>query len=298
MDAAAGQKSVGHDPSPSKGDRQEGTKMATISIQEARQIAKEAYIYANPVVDSYRILYSYFVDENNPDYKAPWNQIKHIPRVYTHADRAVQTPNSDTPYSWLALDLRREPMVLSVPQLEKARYFSIEMFDLYSHNIDYIGSRATGNDGGHFLIAGPNWGGETPAGISNVIRTETELVLAVYRTQLFNPDDLETVKAIQANYGVQPLSAFLGQPAPAAAPEIDFIEPLTREEIKASPKIFEHLNFVLQFCPTHPSEHELMARFAKLNIGAGKDFNWEAFSPEIQAAVQAGIGDAWGIWRS
>ncbi len=267
---------------------------AAQTAQEARQIAKEAYIYANPVVDSYRILYSYFVDENNPDYKAPWNQIKHIPRVYTHADRAVQTPNSDTPYSWLALDLRREPMVLSVPQLEKARYFSIEMFDLYSYNIDYIGSRATGNDGGHFLIAGPGWDGETPAGISNVIRAETELVLAVYRTQLFNPDDLETVKAIQADYGVQPLSAFLGQPAPAAAPEIDFFQPLTREEIKASPKIFEHLNFVLQFCPTHPSEQELMARFAELNIGAGKDFNWEAFSPEIQAAVQAGIGDAWG----
>jgi hypothetical protein len=267
--------------------------MANISPQEARQIAKEAYFYANPVVDSYRILYSYFVDENNPDYKAPWNQIENISRVYTHEDRAVQTPNSDTPYSWLALDLRAEPIVLTVPTIEKERYFSIQLIDLYTQNFAYIGSRTTGNDGGNFLIAGPRWEGEKPAGISQVIRAETELILAVYRTQLFNPDDLETVKAIQTGYRVQPLSAFLGEPAPSAVPQIDFIEPLAREEIKASPKIFEHLNFVLQFCPTHPSEQELMARFAKLDIGAGQEFDWDAFLPEIQAAIQQGIADAW-----
>jgi hypothetical protein len=101
------------------------------------------------------------------------------------------------------------------------------------------------------------------------------------------------VKAIQAGYKVQPLSAFLGKPAPKAAPQIQFIKPLTREEIKKSPKVFQQLNFVLQFCPTHPSEKELMARFAKLNIGAGKTFDWNAFSPEIQTAIGQGIADAW-----
>ena len=129
-----------------------------------------------------------------------------------------------------------------------------------------------------------------------MFRTETELILAVYRTQLFNQDDLENVKAIQAGYKVQPLSAFLGQPAPEAAPVIGFIKPLSRKEIRESPKIFEHLNFVWQFCPTHPSEQELMARFAKLNIGAGKAFNWDAFSPEIKAAIGQGIADAWGAF--
>ena len=89
----------------------------SLTPEEARAIAKEAYIYANPVVDGYRIVYSYFVDSEDPDFKAPWNQIKNISRVYTHEDRAVQTPNSDTPYSWLALDLRTEPMVLTVPRM-------------------------------------------------------------------------------------------------------------------------------------------------------------------------------------
>lgn len=265
----------------------------TITPAEARAIAKEAYIYANPVVDSYRVLHSYFVDRSSPDFKAGWNEIKNIPRVYTHQDRAVQTPNSDTPYSWLALDLRTEPMVLTVPPIDEDRYFSIEFFDLYSHAVDYIGTRATGNDGGQFLIAGPGWSGDVPDGIAKTYKCETELMLAVYRTQLFSPDDLGKVKAIQADYKVEPLSAFLGKTAPESAPEIDFIEPLSKEEVKESPKVFEHLNFVLQFCPTHPTEKELMKRFAQLNLGANKDFDWEGFSPEIQKAIQQGISDAW-----
>jgi hypothetical protein len=205
----------------------------------------------------------------------------------------VQSPNSDTPYSFLALDLRTEPIVLTVPKIEKDRYFSIQLIDLYTHNFDYIGSRTTGNDGGDFLIAGPGWKGSTPEGITKVIRSETELVIAVYRTQLFNPADLDKVKAIQAGYRVQPLSAFLGQSAPEPAPTIDFIEPLTRDEITQSPKVFEQLNFILQFCPTHTSEKELMERFAKLNIGAGKTFDWDGFSPDIQSAIGQGIADAW-----
>ena len=269
-----------------------------LSPEEARAIAKEAYIYANPVVDSYRILYSYFVDRSSPDFKASWNEIKNIPRVYTHEDRAVQTPNSDTPYSWLALDLRSEPLVLTVPKMDSNRYFSIEFFDLYSHAVDYIGSRATGNDGGQFLVTGPGWEGEVPDGIVKTYHFETELMLAVYRTQLFSPDDLEKVIEIQNAYKVQPLSTFLGQPAPEAAPKIDFIEPLSKEEVKGSPKVFEHLNYVLQFCPTHPSEKELMKRFAKLNIGANKHFDWEGFTPEIQKAIKLGISDAWDDFAS
>lgn len=266
---------------------------AEISPDEARAIAKEAYIYANPLVDNYRILYSHFVDSKNPEFKAPWNQIANVSRVYTPDDKEIQTPNSDTPYSFLGLDLRTEPMVLTLPSMDKSRYFSVQLIDLYTHNFDYLGSRATGNDGGSYLIAGPDWKGKTPKGIKKVIHSETELIVALYRTQLLSPDDIEEVKAIQKDYIVQPLSAFLSQPLPKAAPKISFIKPLTRDEIKTSPKVFEQLNFVLQFSPTHSSEKDLMARFSKLGIGAGKTFDLSKFSPEVQKAVGQGIADAW-----
>ena len=245
------------------------------------------------MVDSYRIQYAYFVDRQNPEYKAPWNQIRNIPRVFTPADTAIQTPNSDTPYSWLGMDLRAEPIVLTVPKIEKERYYSIQFTDLYTFNFDYLGSRATGNDGGNFLVVGPNWKGETPKGIKKVIRSETELALAVYRTQLFNPSDIDNVKKVQAGYKVQTLSAFLGTAAPKAAPAIDFIKPLTHVEEKTSLQLFNILNFILQFCPTDPSEKALMARFAKIGVGAGKTFDPSKLSPEIKTAIEQGMADAW-----
>jgi hypothetical protein len=259
----------------------------------ARAIAKDAYVYGYPMVDGYRIQHAYFVDRENPEFKAPWNQIRNIPRVYTPDDKAVQTPNSDTPYSMLGLDLRAEPIVLTVPPIEKERYFSVQLIDAYTFNFDYIGSRATGNDGGRFLIAGPGWKGETPNGVKDVFRSETELALAVYRTQLFNPGDLENVKKVQAGYKAQPLAAFLGQTTPNTEPAIVFIRPLTSQAQKTSPEFFKILNFVLQFCPTDPSEKELMARFAKIGVGAGQAFDISSLSPELKTAIEQGMADAW-----
>ncbi|MCC6782156.1 MAG: DUF1254 domain-containing protein [Planctomycetes bacterium] len=264
-----------------------------ITPAEVRAIAREAYVYGFPMVDSYRIQHAYFVDSGNPEFKAPWNRLRHFSRVYSPEDKAVQSPNSDTPYSFLGMDLRAEPMVLTAPPIEKERYFSIQLVDAYTFNFAYIGSRTTGNGGGHYLIAGPSWRGEKPPGVVDVIRAETDLVIAAYRTQLFDPADIETVKRVQAGYEAKPLSAFLGSPAPAAAPPIDFIAPLTPQTQRSSPEFFNVLSFVLRFCPTHPSERALMERFAKIGVGAGKKIDVAALPEEMRAALVAGMADAW-----
>lgn len=268
-----------------------------IAPDEARAIAKEAYIYGFPLVDNYRIQYSYFVDRNHPEYKGAWNQIHNTVRVYTPDDKAIQTPNSDTPYSFVGADLRAEPLVLTVPTIEKGRYFSAQFIDQYTFNFAYVGSRATGNDGGSFLLVGPGWQGEKPAGVKAAIQSETMFVFILYRTQLFKPDDIDNVKQIQAGYRVQTLSEFLGVPAPAAAPAIDFLKPLTAEQERTSLEFFNVLNFILQFCPTHPTEQDLMARFAKLGIGAGGTFDTQTLSPDIRQAIKAGMSDAWDTFN-
>jgi hypothetical protein len=266
---------------------------ASVTPADARAIAKEAYVYGFPIVDNYRIQHTYWVDRTNPEYKAPWNQIWNSAQLFTPADKAIQTPNSDTLYSFIGADLRSEPLVLTVPAMEKERYFSVQLIDYYTFNFDYIGTRTSGNGGGSFLLAGPGWKGATPKGIKKVFRCETELAFPGYRTQLFNPGDIENVKKVQAGYKVQPLSAFLGQPAPKAAPAIDFIKPLTPAEERTSPQFFNILNFVLQFCPTNPSETKLMERFARIGVGAGKTFDASKLSPEMKTAIEQGMGDAW-----
>lgn len=270
-----------------------GASAQSLPPAEARTIAKEAYIYGFPLVDNYRIQYSYFVDRDSPDFKASWNTLNNVARVFTPEDKAIQTPNSDTPYSQLGADLRVEPLVISVPEVGEGRYYSLQFIDMYTFNFAYVGSRVTGNGAGNFMLAGPHWNGAKPDGIKDVIRSETEFNFVLYRTQLFNPADIENVKKVQAGYKVQPLSQFLGSPAPPAPTPVAFIKPLSPEEQRASPQFFNILNFVLQFCPTHPSETELMARFAKLGIGAGNSFDINALSPELQQAVKDGIADAW-----
>ena len=149
---------------------------AAVSPKEAREIAKRAYIYGVPMVDVWRTMYAYSLDTGGPQYRGPFNTILNIARVFTPDDTAFVTPNSDTPYSFAGLDLRAEPVVITVPKIDGHRYFVFQLMDLYTFNFAYIGSRATGNDGGHFLIAGPHWRGKTPEGIDAVIGAETDLV--------------------------------------------------------------------------------------------------------------------------
>jgi hypothetical protein len=271
---------------------------APLTPAEARSIAKEAYIYGYPIVDNYRINFAYFVDQKNPEFKAPWNKIHNTARVYTPDDKAIQTPNSDTPYSQLGMDLRAEPLVLSVPPVPDGRYFSVQLIDGYTFNYAYIGSRTTGNTGGKFLVAGPRWVGEVPAGITSMFRAGTDFAWALYRTQLINPDDLKNVGAIQAEYKVQTLSEFLGAQFQTSAPEVNFIEPLSVEAQRKSPDFFNVLAFALQFAPVDPSEKELRQRFERLGIVPGKRFDASTLSPEIHAAVELGMADAWAEFNT
>ncbi|MFC3214254.1 DUF1254 domain-containing protein [Novosphingobium panipatense] len=124
------------------------------------------------------------------------------------------------PYSWPWLDLRAEPWVVSVPEVPKDRYYVMQWIDLFTQNFGYVGVRATGNKAGSYLIAGPQWNGGTPEGITAVLKSETDIVGTLTRTSLAGPEDVANVKAIQAKYKLQPLHQFLGTKAPKPAAPI------------------------------------------------------------------------------
>ena len=267
-------------------------------LDSIKAIAHDAYIYGYPMVDNYRVEYDYYVDNSNKEFKAPWNQIKNIAQVYTAADKAVQTANSDTPYSWIGYDLRNEPLVLSIPEIEEGRYYSVQFIDSYTYNFAYLGSRTTGNKAGTYMLVGPNWKEEVVDGIDQVIKSETEIGVIVYRTQLFNPEDIDKVKAIQANYKVQTLSEYLGKTALASSSTVEWMKPLTPEEQKSSLEFFNEMNFVMNFTQTVSAETVLMERFAKIGVGAGKIIDFATLSPEVKAAFEAGIKKAWDVTYS
>jgi hypothetical protein len=264
----------------------EKTEKDRPGIAETRAIAEEGFIYGLPIVMNYAVMYEFAVNRNSGQFKAPFNQILNEHRVFTYEDTAVVTPNSDTPYSTLWLDLRAEPIVLSVPAVEKKRYYSVQLCDGNTFNYGYIGSRATGNDAGDYMVAGPDWKGETPAGIRKVFQSSTQFSIAIYRTQLVNPKDMPNVEKVQAGYKVQPLSAYLKKPAPPAAPAIDFPK-IDTELVKKN--FFEYLDFALQFAPPGPEEKEIRAKLARIGIGAGKTFDFKDLSMEHKAEVALGM---------
>jgi hypothetical protein len=254
-------------------------------IREAKAIAEEGFIYGLPIVMNYAVMYEYSVDKNSGQYKAPFNQIKNEARVYTYKDTAVITPNSDTPYSLLWLDLRAEPVVLSVPAVDKSRYYSVMLCDGNTFNYGYIGSRATGSEAGDYMVVGPDWQGATPAGIKKVFRSTTQFSAAAYRTQLFNSEDMPNVEKVQAGYKVQPLSAYLKQPVTVAAVAVDFPK-VDKEMVKTN--FFEYLDFALQFAPAGPEEKEIRAKLARIGIGAGKTFDFKDLP--LTHKIEIGLG--------
>src|SRR5438105_7304384 len=257
--------------------------VAAPSIAETKAIAEEGFIFGLPLVMNYAVMNEFAVDTKSSQFKAPFNEINNEHRVATPEDTAVITPNSDTPYSMVWMDLRAEPVVISVPGVEKERYYSVQLIDGNTYNYGYIGSRATGNDPGDYLVVGPGWKGEMPAGIKKVFSSTTPFALTLFRTQLFNPEDMPNVEKVQAGYKAQPLSAYLKQPAPPAAPKIDFV-PATTAGIKKN--FYEYLDAALQFVPSSSEDKEVRARLASIGIEPGKTFDFKDLSLHHNAAVR------------
>lgn len=256
---------------------------------EAQTIARDAYIYGYPIVESYRTMYAMAIDTDGEEFKAPLNSIKHESSVLTPTDTDVVTPNADTPYSFLWMDLRTEPIVLGVPDMEDRRYYSIQLTNLLKFNFAYIGSRETGNNAGRYMIIGPDWQGEPPANITKLIRCETQFAAAIYRTQLRGPDDLENVKNIQQRYTVQTLSEFTGEPKPEQASRVEF--PVPPPETDLDFTFFSTLNFLLQFCTADASEKELAAQMERIGVTASDSFDSQKFDLEIQEAIKTGMAE-------
>ena len=205
----------------------------------ARDIAEAGFIYGLPIVMNYGVMYDFAVDKTSGQYKAPFNVLSNEASVFTYKDTAVVTPNSDTPYSFVLMDLRAEPQVISVPAIERQRYYSVQLCDSNTYNFGYIGTRATGTNAGDYLVIGPGWNGPVPSGVGKVFRSSTQFAAAIFRTQLFDPGDIDNVRKVQAGYRSQALSAYLKQPAPPPAPEIAFPK-ITKDLAKKN--FFEYLD--------------------------------------------------------
>ncbi|WP_421567234.1 DUF1254 domain-containing protein [Stenotrophomonas sp. PD6] len=271
-------------PAPSGTDRQHD------ALPALRAVAREAYVYGVPMLARYRQVHALSIDTDGDHYRGPFNQLSHGSATVPGDDDA-QDADAGLPSTSATLDLRAEPVVIGVPPMEPERYFVLQLVDLYGYHFAYIGSRSTGNLGGHYLIAGPDWHGRVPAGITQVMRAETQLVSLSGGIQLLDAQDRGRVEQLQARYRLQPLSAFLGRRAPHPPAAVTWPAPLAPDALRGSPAFFNQLAFVLQFAPIHPSERALRARLAGIGIQPGHALALHALPPDTLAALREGMAD-------
>ena len=258
---------------------------AAPSPKEIRAIAKDAYIFTYPVVMNYRTMYMQAIKDEGEFGK--WLHLG----LASPADTDIVTPNNDTPYSYAWLDLRAEPWVLTMPKIEKDRFYTSQWDDFFGYVLDNAGSVVDGNDGGNYLLASPSWKGETPKGITRVIRGESDFLGSLTRTQVLGgKDDMVRVKKIQKSYKLQPLSSFAGTKAPASAPAINWPKWTEGDEMTA--KYFSYVNFMLTYTTPHQDDQAMYAKMASIGLKAGAAWDSSKLDPAALKAFNEGIADA------
>jgi hypothetical protein len=260
-----------------------------VTPEQAREIAKEAYIYGFPLIMNYKTLYSNTIDRNSGDYKGDFNQLSCEARVFTPEDKAIVTPNSDTPYCMFWSDVRDEPVVFSVPDVDSTRYYSFQFIDLYTHNFAYIGSLTKGSKAGKYLVALRSWDGEIPEDITEVFRCESGIFFTIVRTQLIDPNDLDNVKNLQNQYQLQTLNESLEKTS--VKKERNDVFPKWVEGEQFSEASFKYLDAMLKLIDPIENEKPLIESFNKLGLGTKEGFDISILNPETQEAIKQGVKD-------
>jgi hypothetical protein len=260
-----------------------------VEAVRVQAIAEEAYIYGLPLVMTYGVMHAFSLDPTSSQYKGPMNQLNCSATLYTPADKEVPFANNDTLYCIGWLDLRAEPMVVTVPAVDEVRYRSVMLTDMSSVNYGLIGTRTTGNGAGDFLIVGPDWQGATPRGIAGVYRSTTQFTTAITRTELRDPTDIENVRNIQSGFRVRTLSNYTGSILPTPAADVQFPK-INRELAKAN--FFAYLDLVLGFTPVRDEDKALRERMASIGLGSGNFEHFKViaakYGPQLMQGVQAG----------
>jgi hypothetical protein len=267
-----------------------------VSVEDAREIVREAYIYAYPLIlQEMSIRQATNVPEpTGVPGQAPLNQFSHA-RGFPSADwKVVVRANVDTLYSVANLDLAREPIVLSVPATD--RYFMLPMLSLWSDVFAVPGTRTTGrNVARDFLVVGPNWQGQAPAGLE-LIRSPTRFVSILGRTQTNGVADYENVHKIQAGFKVTPLSAWgKGDYVPPkgkvdASTDMKTPPPEQVEKMDAA-TFFARFAELVKDNPPGPFDYPMIHRLERLGFKAGQNFDLNTASPEIRRAFELGTED-------
>ncbi len=279
------------------------TKMAQLSSSNnPADIATLAYIWGFSPVTMKR-QFDFVTSPNVPPVgvgRGPANTITCARNLQNASSTDVVSPNSDTLYCFVHFDLKKEPVVLVVPPVPADRYHTFEFLDAYTNVFAYLGTRATGSNGGTYLIAGPDWKGQVPQGMTK-IWSPTNLAWLINHVLVKGPSDLANAHAIQDKISVKPLSVFQGKTAAANVQQPSTsttnVSSYASKQVPIGPqpyliaptgiKIYDEIGKAMIGNPLNPPDPALVTKLASIGIGPGKTPSTEA-NDTIKASTTDG----------
>jgi hypothetical protein len=263
----------------------------SLSPDEAMNIAMDAYVYGYPLVlmNVTREVMTAVATANGR--RAPINHFIHVRTFPDPTFTHVVSPNADTLYSTAWLDLSKEPMVLSVPEMN--RYYLMQMLDAWTNVFASPGTRTTGNGKGDFAIVGPGWRGRVPDGLK-AFRSPTRFVLLTGRTQTNGKDDVQTVNAIQDQYRLTPLDLWgTTYIPPKAVPYAYGIDantpPVDQVENMDAYKFFSRVAALMKDNPPAVADSALLSRMDAIGLAPGRPFHFDSFDSVLADAINKGV---------
>jgi hypothetical protein len=259
-----------------------------MEIDQAWELAKASTIFGYALVDHYKALWA----ANSPQSprKPPAYKYTFVPRLYGPDDDVAVTANNDTIYGGCALDLRAEPTVLRVPSI-RDRYYSIQFISGTTDDFAHVGTRATGPDAGTYLIAGPDWRGETPQGVDRVLRSPSRFAIAPVRVAVSGVADLSNAAALQDRFELMPLSKFLNRPAPPPPAPVAW-PPFYDPRAGDLAGFLRTLSFVMQWHEFAAADGPALEQLGRLGVKAGEAYDKSAWPADLWAAFEAGFAAA------
>lgn len=253
-----------------------------------RKIAEQVYTFAYPLVlmDLTRQVMTV---------QTPINTFQHL-RAYPSAKfREVVSPNADTLYSSAWLDLAREPIVLSIPDMGK-RYWLMPMLDAWTRVFASPGTRTTGNKVQHFAVAGPDWQGELPEGLA-LLRAPTDTVWIIGRTRVTSELDTLAVHKLQDQFKLTPLSGWgpmaVAPEPPPLATGVDIGTPPPQQVAAMPPEqFFARVAELLPENPPSDADAPMVEKMRELKLVRGTPFDAQTLGPAELLALREGVADA------
>ena len=267
-------------------------RAAELTPAEGKAIAEAAYVYGYSLIttDVTRVQMTNVAKVEG--LRAPMGTFMNVLRYPPGDYRGVSAPNADTLYSLAWLDVGQEPMVFTYPDMGK-RYFLFPMYSVWMPVVKSPGSRTEGEKAGTFLITGPGWKGNVPAGMTE-IKCPTRYMVIIGRTYADGTEqDYKAVNALQAQYKLVPLSSY-GKPYTHVAPPVDpnpgFSMTDKPQDVILGMGVEGYFNRMMKLmgsdAPPAPEDAPMLAKVAQIGLIPGQPFELSKLSPGIQAELK------------